>query len=196
MTGNNTLLQNQQYANTLASLKRENDALKRVLSNYGIPYETEPEQQPRANRRSFGVALSTNIMGSPGCYSASTGAETPWASTASNATTPVTMATPDPSPNTTRSDRISRTSPSGCEQQPSPWQALGPTDNCVASLQFNWMDRDAVSSGSMLDRPRRSHQPVAPTRGIFEEDPQLPIDFILTYVGPSPFLSWNLRVKR
>lgn len=159
----------QQHRHMVHSLSEENDILKDILSAHGIAYESELESR-KSDRPGPGYHQSSPFTSSLG---SSTLPTLPPSNNAQNNayTTPPTTVSSNMSPrNGAPSDLSPKSEPSHAGH------SHGHAHQCEP---MGFMDR----SGGMLNGP------VPDMGGIFETDPQLQIDFILTYVPP-PFLSY------
>lgn len=149
------------------ALGEENDILKEILNAHGIPYEAEVGRR-KAERAAVGYQYSPFGSSSPSSQTQGTG---PSYATISPPTT-VSTSTMGAVPNGTAHFDVS------------------PTQNLPIQPQ---VCQTAGSEAGMLDRsgsvnPAPVQAVGGAVGGIFEEDPQLQIDFILTYV-PVPTLS-------
>ncbi|KAE8397742.1 hypothetical protein BDV37DRAFT_264993 [Aspergillus pseudonomiae] len=156
-----------QHREMVRSLSEENNILKEILAAHGINYEAEVERR-KAERTS-----PTNATYQSSPFASSVGSQ-PAAVAQSAPSTQHAYTTPP----TTISAPSSSLSPivNGIEHiDVSPTQELSPHQNCNAA------PCDALAT---LDRiAPASRQPNQPA-GIFENDPQLQIDFILTLESP------------
>lgn len=154
----------QQHRHIVDSLNKENDALKQILSAHGICFEAELERL--GIDRTPQYPLSSSSVSSPG-YSGNVGIATTISS--HSHITPATSTTPGSSPRATRPEQIDALPPG---EQPFPPQT---TYHSHSNEQFDYMDRDRSNPTD-----KGSHEPVPAIQGIFEDDPQLQVDFILT----------------
>lgn len=152
----------QQQKEMLQSTRDENEILKEILVAHGIQYEPELERRraeypPVAGFQSSPVAAS------------STGSQTAgFTHSASNHnTTPATTISTGMSPRANGSVEHPEVSP---PMAFAPQQQVYQTSSCD---NVGSMDRSACQTGV---------SPVSTMGGVFETDPQLQIDFILTYV--------------
>lgn len=154
----------QQQKEQLHSLSAENDAMRELLAASGIPYEAEVE------RRKADI-LSRPYQFSPLSNSNSASSQHPgMASSGSQmyTSTPPTTISNGRSPQT-NGPAISPTNEVGQRAAP---PCLPPSSSSHSHESIGGLDR----AGSM------SNGPVHAIGGIFEQDPQLQIDFILTCV--------------
>ncbi|CAI7594457.1 unnamed protein product [Penicillium manginii] len=159
-------VQLQQHKEVLQSVRTENEILKEILIAHGIHYEPELEQR-RAERPPVPFQSSPVAASSAGSQSA--GLAT---SISNHHTTPATSISPSLSP-TAGSGVIGGLehpdiSPPMAFAPPQQVYHAGPGDSMGA------MDRSACQAAP----------PVPAMGGVFESDPQLQIDFILTLEGP------------
>lgn len=154
----------QQHKETLHSVRDENEILKEILVAHGIRYEPELEQR-RAERPPIVGYQSSPVAAS------STGSQTAGLthSTSNQNTTPATSISTGLSPRA-----------NGGVEHPdvSPPMAFVPQQQVYhsgPSETFGAMDRSACQVGV-------GNSPVPAMGGVFESNPQLQIDFILTYV--------------
>ncbi|OGM42845.1 bZIP transcription factor FlbB [Aspergillus bombycis] len=157
-----------QHREMVRSLSEENNILKEILAAHGINYEAEVERR-KAERTS-----PTNATYQSSPFASSSVGSQPAAVAQSAPSTQHAYTTPP----TTISAPSSSLSPivNGIEHiDVSPTQELSPQQN------YNAAPCDALAT---LDRiAPASRQPNQPA-GIFENDPQLQIDFILTLESP------------
>lgn len=158
----------QQHKELMHSIREENEILKEILVASGIQYEAELERR-RAERPPM-MAFQSSPLTAAGSSTASQSA--PLAQSASNHnTTPATTISSGMSPRANGMDH-SEISP-----------AIGYASHQQvyhASAGEHSMNMDH-SSCSPVD----TMQPMPVTRGgVFETDPQLQVDFILTLEGP------------
>ncbi|BDD64402.1 hypothetical protein MAP00_009227 [Monascus purpureus] len=158
----------QQHRHIVDSLNKENDALKRILSAHGICFEAELERL--GIDRSPQYPLSSSSVSSPG-YSGNVGIATTISS--HSHITPATSTTSGSSPRATRPEQIDALPPG---EQPFPPQT---TYHSHSNEQFDYMDRDRSNPTH-----KGSDEPVPAVQGVFEDDPQLQVDFILTLESP------------
>lgn len=151
----------QKQKEMLQSVRDENDILKEILVAHGIQYGDELEQR-RAERPPVGYRSSPVAASSTGSQTAG------FAHSASQQnTTPGTSISTGMSPKATAVDH----------PEVSPPVAFAPQQVYHSSPadQIGSLDRSACQ---MADSP------VPAMRGVFETDPQLQVDFILTLEGP------------
>ena len=164
----------QQQKEMLHMVRDENEILKEILLAHGVQYEPELERR-RAERPPV-----TGYNSSPVAASSS-GSQTAafTNSTVNQNTTPATSISTGLSPRA-----------NGGVEHPdiSPAMAFVPQQQVYHNgpcEQFGAMDR---STCQVTDTPvssmMKTSLPAAAMKGIFESDPQLQIDFILTYVIP------------
>lgn len=147
----------QKQKEMLQSVHIENEILKEILVAHGIQYGDELEK--RRSERPVGYQTSPLAASSTGSQTAG------FAKSASQQnTTPGTSISTGMSPKMTAVDRPEVTPPVGFVPQVYHSSAADP----IGSL-----DRSAYQGGG---------SPVSAMRGVFETDPQLQVDFILTYV--------------
>ncbi|THC93025.1 hypothetical protein EYZ11_007507 [Aspergillus tanneri] len=157
-----------QHREMVRSLSEENSILKDILASHGINYEAELERR-KAERKSPGFQSGSFA-------SSSVGSQPPnVAPSASNiyTTSPTTVTPP------TAVSVSSAVSPgtNGVQHvDASPTQELTPLNQGCCNAPC-----DALAT---LDRMAPSSRQPRQPDGIFEEDPQLQIDFILTLEGP------------
>lgn len=149
----------QQHKEALHSVRTENDILKEILTAHGIHYEPELEQ--RRAERPHGFQTSPVAASSTGSQTAG------FANSTSNQnTTPATSISTGLSPRAGGTiDHPDVSPPMAFAPQQQVYHA-GPSDNMGA------MDRSACQVAD---------SPVPALGGVFETDPQLQVDFILTY---------------
>lgn len=155
-------IQVQQHKEALQAVRTENDILKEILIAHGIHYEPELEQR-RAERPMVGYQSSPVAASSAGSQTAG------FANSTSNQnTTPATSISPGLSPGTggAGGDHHPDISPPMAFAPPQQVYHAGPSESMGA------MDRSACQPAA---------PPVSALGGVFESDPQLQIDFILTY---------------
>lgn len=153
----------QQQRQVIHSVTEENDILKEILSAHGISYEVELERR-KAQRPAPGYHQS-----SP--FSSSMGASTVPSGPASNHnayTTPPTTVASSLSPRNGSEKGADISSRSGSFSHSHPHAPGMPCDSA-------FLDGSRIGSAGM-------HDPVQTQPGVFENDPQLQIDFILTCV--------------
>ena len=177
----------QQHRHMVYSLTEENDILKEILSAHGISYESELESR-KSHRPGPGYHQSSPFNSSMGSSTLPT--LPPSSHGQNNAyTTPPTTVSSNMSPrNGAPSDLSPKSEPSHAGHSHG---SHGHAHHQCEPMGF--MDR----SGGMVNGPA-----VQDMGGIFETDPQLQIDFILTYVLISgPFFNactdnvvWNHHV--
>lgn len=160
----------QQHRHMVHSLGEENDILKDILSAHGIAYESELESR-KSDRPSPGYHQSSPFNSSMG---SSTLPTLPPSNAQNNAyTTPPTTVSSNMSPrNGAPSDLSPKSEPSHAGH------SHGHAHQCEP---MGFMDR----SGGMMNGP------IQDLGGVFETDPQLQIDFILTYVPIPPLLFFS-----
>lgn len=150
----------QQHKQAIASLRQENDILKRILSSHGIPFDGELDRLLGSDRLSNTGDLphfptppsSDNPKNAPPMNN-------PWHTTG----------TPSLSPQP-RYDQLEVDMPDSHEH--STPQHVGSGTN----EPFDFVDRgggDNITAHESIPGSRR---------GVFEEDPQLQVDFVLAYV--------------
>ena len=156
----------QQHKQKVQTLSDENEILKGILSAHGIPFEADLERY-RAERAHPGQQSSpfsshtpsTNITSASHAFTA-----TPPTSVSPNSVSPPVNGTIHP-----------------------PAFNISPTQ--AYSTQVNQISHSPVMD--VIDRSDQSQsfaEPVQAIGGIFESDPQLQIDFVLTYVfAPSSY---------
>ncbi|PYH87429.1 bZIP-type transcription factor [Aspergillus ellipticus CBS 707.79] len=153
-----------QHRDMVQSLSDENSILKEILAAHGINYEPEVDRR-KAERSQLGGYQSSPFA------SSSVGSQPPGvaSSNPSNGnmyTTPPTTVSVSLSPSTTGIEHVD-VSP---VQEMTPHQSMYPTAPCDALATL-----DQIAPASRM--------PTQPP-GIFEEHPQLQIDFILTLESP------------
>lgn len=159
----------QQHQEMLQKAQSENDILKEILATHGINFASELEQR-MADRGAMGGFHSSPVAPS------STGSNSVAFSNTHRANnqsiTPATSISPELSPQAVHSvEQPDLAASMGFAPQPQVYHA-SPSEN---------MAMDRSSAGRILD-------PAVPTmRGVFESDPQLQIDFILTCVSPDDY---------
>lgn len=153
----------QQHQQRVQTLSDENDVLRGILSSHGIPFEAEVERRKaeRAAARSQYSPFTSSPSSQTQAASASTGNQ-------SYAITPTTTVSNNVSPSANGTTYFDISPTQQFFHQPPAAQA------------------PQGGSASMLDRSGPAHdgpvQAMPAAGGIFEEDPQLQIDFILTCV--------------
>ena len=155
----------QQQKEQLHSLSAENDAMRELLAAHGIPYEAEVERRKAdiiSRPYQFSPISNSNsaVSQHPGMASSGSQMYTP---------TPPTTISNGRSPKT-NDHAISPTNDVG-------QRAVPPSSSSHSHESIGGMDR----VGSV------SNAPVHAIGGIFEQDPQLQIDFILTCVLHYPW---------
>ncbi|RHZ60471.1 protein flbB [Aspergillus thermomutatus] len=154
-----------QHREMLQAVNEENAVLKELLAANGVQFEAELER--RRAERSAGRGFKSSPLASSSVASQETGI--PPASNRNTYTTPpttVSTASSDLSPLANGMERV-EISPTH-EITPPPHVHM-PTTSC--DIPAN-LDLSAIA---------RNQEPVQALGGIFEVDPQLQIDFILTY---------------
>ena len=159
----------QQHRHMVYSLTEENDILKEILSAHGISYESELESR-KSDRPGPGYHQSSPFNSSMGSSTLPT--LPPSNHGQNNAyTTPPTTVSSNMSPrNGAPSDLSPKSEPSHAGYSHGGHGGHGHAHHQCEPMGF--MDR----SGGMVNGP------IQDMGGIFETDPQLQIDFILTYV--------------
>ncbi|KAJ5875359.1 uncharacterized protein N7473_012706 [Penicillium subrubescens] len=152
----------QQHKEMLHTVRNENEILKEILATHGINYAPELEQRmaergPLAGFQSSPVAPSSTGSNTAAFTNA----------TSNQNVTPATSISTGLSPQVTGGVDHPDISPMGFVPQQQVYHA-SPSENMA-------MDRSACQ---VVDTP------VPALRGVFESDPQLQIDFILTLEGP------------
>ncbi|OJJ46164.1 hypothetical protein ASPZODRAFT_133166 [Penicilliopsis zonata CBS 506.65] len=157
MTTTNASLQ--QNRELVQSLKNENDILKEILMSHGIQFEAELER--RRAERQVTAYQPASFAGS------SNGTPTGPPSTSNFYTTPSTTAPSSLSPHGSATERV----------------VVSPEE---PSMQSQAVHSHAADPSMELDYsgPVKSNGPVPAVSGIFETDPQLQVDFILTLESP------------
>ncbi|KAJ5591967.1 uncharacterized protein N7459_002336 [Penicillium hispanicum] len=154
----------QQQKGAMQSLRDENEILKEILMAHGVQYEPELDRR-RAERASMN-ALQTSPVAASSAGSHTAGFTN---SASAHNTTPAT----------TISTGLSPRANGGVEHpEVSPPMAFAPPQqvfHASPAEQMGALDRSACQ---MVDSP------VPAMRGVFESEPQLQIDFILTLEGP------------
>ncbi|GFF47304.1 hypothetical protein IFM46972_08264 [Aspergillus udagawae] len=155
-----------QHREMLQTVNEENAILKELLTANGVQFETELERR-RAERRSAGRGFQSSPLAgsSPG-----TGA--PVASNGNTYTTPPTTIS------TVSSDLSPLASGVG-RVQISPVQEITPPPPIAMTASSC-----EIPANLDLSAIARNQEPVPAVGGIFEVDPQLQIDFILTLESP------------
>ncbi|KAJ5475184.1 hypothetical protein N7539_008250 [Penicillium diatomitis] len=155
----------QQHQEMLKKSRCENEILKEILSAHGINFAPDLEQK-MAERGSMGAFQSSPVAPS------STGSNSVAFTNATNNLqniTPATSISPGLSPQAVHSvEQPDLSASMGFVPQQTVYHA-SPMENIA-------MDRSSVGQGA--------EPPVPVMRGVFENDPQLQIDFILTLEGP------------
>ncbi|KAJ5222961.1 uncharacterized protein N7469_009201 [Penicillium citrinum] len=154
-------VQLQQHKEALHAVRTENDILKEILIAHGIHYEPELEQR-RAERPVVGYQSSPVAASSTGSQTAGLSN-----STGHQNTTPATSISTGMSPGA-GGGGMDVSPPMGFAPQQQVYHA-GPSEGIGA------MDRSACQF---------EDTPVPAMGGVFEKDPQLQVDFILTLEGP------------
>ena len=148
----------QKQKEMLQSVHIENEILKEILVAHGIQYGEELEK--RRSERPVGYQPSPIAASSTGSQTAG------FAKSASQQnTTPGTSISTGMSPKMPAVDRPEVTPPVGFAPQ---------VYHSTAADPIGSLDRSAYQAGG--------GSPVSAMRGVFETDPQLQVDFILTYV--------------
>ncbi|KAJ5310827.1 uncharacterized protein N7443_003288 [Penicillium atrosanguineum] len=149
----------QKQKEILQSAHDENEILKEILVAHGIQYGEELEK--RRSERPVGYQTSPMTASSTGSQTAG------FAKSASQQnTTPGTSISTGMSPKMTAIDRPEVTPPVGFAPQ---------VYHSSVTDHIGSLDRSACQAGG---------SPVSAMRGVFETDPQLQVDFILTLEGP------------
>lgn len=151
----------QQHKEMLHVVRSENEILKEILAAHGINYAPELEQRMAERGPLAGFQLSPVAASSAGSNTA------PYTSATSNQNiTPATSISTGLSP-----------------------QATGGVEHPDISPPMGFVPQQQVyhaSASENLGMDRSAYQvvnaPVPAMRGVFESDPQLQVDFILTYV--------------
>lgn len=153
----------QQHREMLQNLKEENNTLKEILRSCGIPFEAEFERRKAEydQHKAGGYSAESFAGGSSTTGSQSAGFQS---SNPGFLTTPPSTFSPS-SPSGSRGEHGDANGP--------PFQAHAYQSS--PSEQPGYLD--------FSSKPNTTKE-LSPTPGIFEEDPQLGIDFILTYVSP------------
>lgn len=154
----------QQQRQVIHSVTEENDILKEILSAHGIPYEAELERR-RAQRPAPGYHQSSPFSGSVG------GSTVP--------TVPASNGNPYTTPPTTVSSNLSpRNGPEHAVDISPRSGSVSHSHHMVLQCESSFLDGSrGIGSAGM-------NEPVQALEGVFEKDPQLQIDFILTLEGP------------
>ncbi|OJJ84588.1 protein flbB [Aspergillus glaucus CBS 516.65] len=155
----------QQQRQVIHSVTEENDILKEILSAHGISYEAELERR-KAQRPAPGYHQSSPFSNSMGASTVPSGP----ASNHNAYTTPPTTVASSLSPRNGSEKGADISSRSGSFSH-SHSHAHG------MQCEFGFLDGSRIGSAGM-------HEPVQTQPGVFENDPQLQIDFILTLEGP------------
>lgn len=157
-----------QHREMLQTVNDENAILKELLTAHGIQFEAELERR-RAERRSAGrgfqsspLAGSSVVSQAPAALAASDG------NTYTTPPTTVSNVSTDVSPLANGMERV-EISPTHEITPPSPIAMTASSCEIPADL-----DLSAIA---------RNQEPVQAVGGVFEADPQLQIDFILTYAA-------------
>lgn len=154
----------QQQKEMLQSVRDENEILKEILIANGIRYEPELERR-RAERPPM-----VGFQSSPVAASSTESQTAGFAHSTSNQnTTPATSISTGLSPRGTGGVEHPEVSPPIAFAPQQQVYHSGPSENSGA------LDRSACQVGI-------GDSPVPAMRGVFESDPQLQVDFILTYV--------------
>ncbi|KAJ5085183.1 hypothetical protein N7532_009954 [Penicillium argentinense] len=165
-------LQIQQQKEMLQSVRTENDILKEILIAHGINYEPELEQRRAERGPTMGYQSSPVAASSTGSQTAGF----------ANSTSDQQNTTPATSISTGLSPRAG----GGVEHpEVSPPMAFAPQQQVYhagPSEGIGAMDRSA--SVCHMGDSHMGDAPVPALGGVFESDPQLQIDFILTLEGP------------
>lgn len=147
------------------SLTEDNDILRDILSTHGIAFEAELQRRRRSDRP---VATTpthpTALTGYPPSTSPMTG---------SMASTGPSVGPTNYTPPTTMSSSLSPRDGPDISPQP---------EGMSHGVESSFMDRSVSGPGS-------GSGPVQTMHGVFETDPQLQVDFILTYVLFTALLS-------
>ncbi|KAG2021418.1 hypothetical protein GB937_004755 [Aspergillus fischeri] len=159
-----------QHREMLQTVNDENAILKELLTAHGIQFEADLERR-RAERRSAGRGFQSSPLAGSSVVS-----QAPAALAASNGNTYTT-------PPTTVSNVSSDLSPlaSGMERV-----EISPTHEITPPPPIAMMTASSCEIPANLDLSAiaRNQEPVQAVGGIFEVDPQLQIDFILTLESP------------
>ncbi|KAF4210744.1 hypothetical protein CNMCM8980_003590 [Aspergillus fumigatiaffinis] len=158
-----------QHREMLQTVNDENAILKELLTAHGVQFEAELERR-RAERRSAGRGFQSSPLAGSSVVS-----RAPAAPAASNGNTYTT-------PPTTVSNVSSDVSPlaSGMERVDiSPTHELTPPPPIAMTASSC-----EIPANLDLSAIARNQEPVQAVGGIFEVDPQLQIDFILTLESP------------
>lgn len=145
-----------QHREMLGSVSEENNVLKEILASHNINFEGEVERR-KAERP---MPAFNSSPGAGGSVGSQTGVASMSAHTYS---TPPTTVSSEMSPKANVPDKVDF----------SPMHDIGPNNQGVPAMPC-----DALAA---IDR-----RPAIVNGGIFEDNPQLQIDFILTYVLNSP----------
>ncbi|GAQ06305.1 hypothetical protein ALT_3626 [Aspergillus lentulus] len=171
-----------QHREMLQTVNDENAILKELLTAHGIQFEAELERR-RAQRRSAGRGFQSSPLAGSSVVSQAPAA--PAASNGNTYTTPpttVSNVSSDVSPLANGMERVD-ISPTHEITPPPPISMTASSCEIPANL-----DLSAIA---------RNQEPVQAVGGIFEVDPQLQIDFILTYAARAyPSLSINANKCR
>ncbi|GFF28593.1 AfuFlbB beta [Aspergillus lentulus] len=158
-----------QHREMLQTVNDENAILKELLTAHGIQFEAELERR-RAQRRSAGRGFQSSPLAGSSVVSQAPAA--PAASNGNTYTTPpttVSNVSSDVSPLANGMERVD-ISPTHEITPPPPISMTASSCEIPANL-----DLSAIA---------RNQEPVQAVGGIFEVDPQLQIDFILTLESP------------
>ncbi|RJE18751.1 hypothetical protein PHISCL_08915 [Aspergillus sclerotialis] len=153
----------QQHKQKVQTLSDENEILKGILSAHGIPFEADLERY-RAERAHPGQQSSPFSSHTPSTHI--TSASHPFTTTPPTSVSPNSVSPP-----------INGTMHAPAFNNISPTQAY--------STQVNQISNSPAMD--VIDRSGQSQsfaEPVQAIGGIFETDPQLQIDFVLTLEGP------------
>jgi hypothetical protein len=158
-----------QHREMLQTVNDENAILKELLTAHGVQFEAQLERR-RAERRSAGRGFQSSPLAGSSVVSRAPAA--PAASNGNTYTTPpttVSNVSSDVSPLASGMERVD-ISPAHEITPPPPIAMTASSCEIPANL-----DLSAIA---------RNQEPVQAVGGIFEVDPQLQIDFILTYAAP------------
>ncbi|GIJ98246.1 hypothetical protein Aspvir_000361 [Aspergillus viridinutans] len=155
-----------QHREMLQAVNDENAILKELLTAHGVQFETELERR-RAERRSAGRGFqSSPLAGS------SVGTGAPAASSGNTYTTPPTTVSTVSSDLSPLANGVGRVEISPTHEITPPPPIAMTASSCEIPAN---LDLSAIA---------RNQEPVQAVGGIFEVDPQLQIDFILTLESP------------
>ncbi|KAJ5801696.1 uncharacterized protein N7518_003764 [Penicillium psychrosexuale] len=157
----------QQHKEMMHSIREENEILKEILAASGIQYEADLEGRRAERPPMMPFQSPVTVAGSSNASQIA-----PLANSASNPnTTPATTISSDLSPRANGMDHSSVSPPIGYAPQQQVYHT---------SVGGHSMSMDHSSCA-----PVDTMQPMPVTRGgVFETDPQLQVDFILTLEGP------------